>query len=148
MKVVRNLTIALAAYVALGLMLDASLGYFQPQSDSTVVLRSFDAEGGVQETVLHLLDDDGQLWVESGQWFRGWHDRVVANPDVELVRDGETAAYRAVPLDTPEALDRITQLMGRGDGIGYYLSRTLLLWAPIKPVRLDPKSPDNSREDP
>jgi hypothetical protein len=67
---------------------------------------------------------------------------VVANPEIELVLNGETLAYRAVPLDTPEALDKVTKLMGKGEGAGYTISRTMLLWAPIKPVRLDPKAPE------
>jgi hypothetical protein len=29
--------------------------------------------------------------------------------------------------------------MGKGQGAGYYIGRTMLLWAPIKPVRLDPR---------
>ena len=61
---------------------------------------------------------------------------------IELVLNGETLAYRAVPLDTPEALDKVTKLMGKGEGAGYTISRTVLLWAPIKPVRLDPKAPE------
>ena len=44
------------------------------------MLRSFDAAGGgAKDTVLSLLDDEGQLWIESGHWFRGWHHRVLAN---------------------------------------------------------------------
>ena len=131
--------IVFACYVVLGLSFDAALVYFQPQSETTAVLRTFDAEGNAQETVLHLLDDRGTLWVESGQWFRGWYHRVAANPDVELVRGGEVRAYRAVPTDTPEALDVVTKLMGKGDGIGYWVGRSILFFAPIKPVRLDPR---------
>jgi hypothetical protein len=32
--------------------------------------------------------------------------------------------------------------MGKGQGASYTLSRTMLLWAPIEPVRLDPRLPD------
>ena len=142
MKAMRIVAVIFAVYVGLGLSLDAAIGFFQPEMGSTVVLRSFDTDGNSQDTVLSLLDDDGQLWVESGHWFRGWYDRVVANPEIELVLNGETLAYRAVPLDTPEALDKVTKLMGKGEGAGYTISRTMLLWAPIKPVRLDPKAPE------
>ena len=142
MKIVRIAAWVLGVYVVLGLLLDGAIGWFQPQSEGTAVLRSFDADGEARDTVLSLLEeDDGTLWVESGHWFRGWYRRVEANPDVELVRDGEAGAYRAVPLDTPEALDRVTRLMGKGQGAGYWVGRTMLLWAPIKPVRLDPRGP-------
>ncbi|MCE2391866.1 MAG: hypothetical protein J4G09_10355 [Proteobacteria bacterium] len=141
MRIVKIAAWILGVYVVLGLVMDGAIGYYQPQSEGTAVLRSFDAEGQSHDTVLSLLEDDGTLWVESGHWFRGWYHRVRANPDVELIRDGEPGAYRAVPLDTPEAVDRVTRLMGKGAGAGYYIGRTMLLWAPIKPVRLDPREP-------
>ncbi len=144
MKAIRILAIVFGVYVALGLMIDSGIGYFQPQQPGTIVLRSFDESGAPQDTVLSLLDDDGQLWVESGHWFRGWYHRVVANPDIELLRDGQPSPYRAVPLDTPQALETVTRLMGKGSGAGYYIGRTMLLWAPIHPVRLDPRRPGTS----
>jgi len=138
MKIV---AIIFGGYLALGLIADTAIGFFQPESEGTAILRTFDASGQPEDTVLGLLDDEGQLWVESGHWFRGWYHRAVANPDVELVRGGETAAYRATPVDTPEAVDTVTRLMGKGSGAGYWIGRTLLLYAPIKPMRLDPRAP-------
>jgi hypothetical protein len=139
MRIVRIAAIVFGVYVLLGLTLDALIGHFQPEYERTAVLRTFDADGKPKDTVLALLDDGGQLWVESGHWFRGWYHRAVRNPEVELVRDGEVRPYRAVPLDTPEALDTVTRLMGKGQGAGYWVGRTMLLFAPIKPVRLDPR---------
>lgn len=140
MRIVRLLVILVVGYVALGLIADAAIGYFQPRSEGTAVLRTFDAAGGgAKDTVLSLLDDEGQLWVESGHWFRGWYNRVLANRDVELVRDGEAKPYRAVPVNTTEAVDTVLRLMGKGEHAGYWVGRALLLWAPIKPVRLDPR---------
>lgn len=142
MKFLRVLGILFGAYLALGLLIDSGIGFFQPQADGTVVLRSFDNAGLSSDTVLSLLRDEknaGQLWVESGHWFRGWYRAVQANPDIELDLDGETLPYRAVPVDTPEALENVLRLMGKGSGAGYYIGRTMLLWAPIKPVRLDPR---------
>ncbi len=140
MKIIRIAAIIIGIYVALGLALDGAIGYFQPQAGTTAVLRTFDEAGNPQETVLSLLDDDGTLWVESGHWFRGWYHRLLVNPEVELVRGGEVGAYRAVPVDTPEALERVTKLMGKGESAGYYVGRVMLLFAPIKPVRLDPRT--------
>jgi len=31
--------------------------------------------------------------------------------------------------------------MGKGTSARYWVGRALLLWAPIKPVRLDPRAP-------
>ena len=141
MKLLRILAIVLVAYVGLGLMFDSVIGSLQPQFDGTVVLRTYEpGGGGAKDTVLSLLDDDGQLWVESGHWFRGWYRRVQANNDVELTHNGQTAPYRAVPDESPETLAHVTDLMKRANGGGYYVARTMLLWAPIKPVRLEPKT--------
>ena len=141
MKIIRVVAVIIGIYVGLGLALDGAIGYVQPQSDVTVVLRTFDEAGNAQDTVLSLLDDDdGTLWVESGHWFRGWYHRLVANPKVELVRDGEVETYRAVPVDSAEAVERVTKLMGKGESAGYWVGRVMLLFAPIKPVRLDPRA--------
>lgn len=53
-------------------------------------------------------------------------------------------AYRAVPVATDEAVETVTRLMGRGQGAGYWMGRAMLLWAPIKPVRLDARPPSPS----
>ena len=143
MKIIRIAAILIGVYVGLGLALDGAIGYFQPQSETTAVLRTFDEAGNPRGTVLSLLDDDGTLWVESGHWFRGWYNRILSNPDVELVRGEKVGAYRAVPVDTPEALERVTKLLGKGDGAGYYLGRAMFLFAPIKPVRLDPRTAES-----
>ena len=139
MKVVRIAAILLAVYVVLGVSLDVAIGVFQPQQANPAVLRTYDANGRPHDTVLALHDDGGQLWVESGHWFRGWYHRLLSHPDVELTRGGQTKPYRAVPVDTPEAVAHLEKLMGRDAGARYTLMRAMLLFAPIKPVRLDPR---------
>jgi len=139
MKAIRIATMILGGYILLGLVLDGAIGYFQPESGQTAVLRTFDADGTAHDTVLGLLDDKGQLWVESGHWFRGWYHRLQANPNVELVHDSGATPYHAVPDDSAEAVETVTRLMGKGSGVGYWVGRTVLLWAPIKPVRLEPR---------
>jgi len=141
MRFLLRLVIVLAVvYVGLGLLADGLIGYFQPQSEATIVITTFDAEGA-HDTVLTLRDDDGQLWVESGHWFRGWYYRLLENPDVEVTfPDGRRESFTAVPVNTPEAIALMEKLMGKGDGYGYWIGRTILLFAPIKPVRLDPRA--------
>lgn len=140
MRVIRVLAIVLGVYLLLGLTADVLIGLFQPQNDGTVMIRTFD-DNGAHETVLSLRDDDGQLWVESGHWFRGWYHRAVANPEVELIRNGSAERYVAVPVNNPETVEHMTHLMGKGQGAGYWIGRAMLLFAPIKPVRLDPADP-------
>ena len=131
------------AYVALALLLDAFVGFSQPVLDpgsAEGVLHTFDERGRRYETRLAVHEDGDTLWIQSGHHFRGWYERLLDNPEVELVRDGEVRAYRAVPVDTPEAEARVVQLLKqRAGGVRFRLVRILLLFADIKPVRLDPR---------
>jgi hypothetical protein len=135
-KVVRVVLIALAVYVGVALVLDGMIAAFQPGSD---VIRTWDAEGRPHDRVLSVIEDGDTLWVQSGHHFRGWYHRLRANPDVELIRDGVAKPYRAVPLDDPETKAHLIGLMKLRSGAGYYIARALLLFAEIKPVRLDPR---------
>ena len=139
MEIVRWIAIVVGGYVVLALSLDGLIAYFQPEAGRTGVLRTFDEDGTARERVLSVFEDDGTLWVESGHYFRGWYYRVRANPEVELTQGGETKPYRAVALDTPEAQQHVIELMKQVGAIRYWLSRAMLLFAPIKPVRLDPR---------
>lgn len=140
MKLVARIGVVVAAVmVVLFLLFESAIGYFQPQDGTTAVLRSFDAEGQAHDRVLTLHEEAGQLWVESGHWFRGWYNRVLENPEVELIRDGEAQPFTAVPVHTPEAVELLAGKMKRlaRRPWVYPVVRTLCLWAPIKPVRLD-----------
>ena len=140
MKFLKIIAIIGVVAIAVGLILDGAVGHFQPEGDRTAVLRTFDEAGEPYERVLLLLDDDGQLWVESGHWFRGWYHQALADPNVVLIQDGQETPYVAVPVNTPEAVDEVTRLMGKGSDYRYWVGRTISLYAPIKPLRLDPIS--------
>jgi len=132
------------AFVLTALLFDAFVGAAQPELEagrSECVLYTLDADGNRIGTRLAVVDDpDGNTWVQSGHHFRGWYHRLRRNPDVELLRDGELLRYRAVALDTPEAKAHMRELLIDRTGIfGYYAIRTLLLFAEVKPVRLDPR---------
>lgn len=140
----RVTALVIAGFVVLVLALDGLAGLLQPAlgpSGAEGVLRTTDPEGVTQETRLAVFEDsDGVLWVQSGHHFRGWYERVRRNPDVEWVQDGVVAAYRALPLETPEAKQHVRDLIKEEVGtVGYYAIRTFLLFAEIKPVRLDPR---------
>ena len=145
MKIFRVLLSITLVYIALWVIIDSAIGYFQPQYDKTTVLRTYSSKGNAQagelsskDTVLVLLNDNGQLWVESGHWFRGWYNRVLENPDVALLSGDSLTYYTAVPVNTPEAVSLMTRLMGKGQGAAYWVGRAMLMFAPIKPLRLDP----------
>ena len=133
----------LGTYVALALAFDAFIGVTQLSLEpgrAEGVLRTFDDEGRVHESRMIVIDDGDTTWVQSGHHFRGWYHRLRRNPDVELIRGGEVLRYRAQPLDTPEARAHMKELLiERTGSFGYYAIRAVLLFAEVKPVRLDPR---------
>jgi len=145
-RILRTLALAAAGLVAVALGIDAIVGIAQPAFEPGAaegVLRTFDDDGKPHENRLVVVDDEGTLWIQSGHHFRGWYHRLLRHPDVELARDGEVRAYRAVPVDTPEAEARVESLLRRRNGaFRFHLIRALLLFADVKPVRLDPRDPE------
>jgi hypothetical protein len=139
----RTLALLVAGFVALAMGIDALVGIRQPVLQAGAaegILRTFDDQGNVDEKRLAVVDDGGTLWIQSAHQFRGWYHRLLRNPDVELIREGEVRAYRAVPLDTPETEARIQSLLKqRAGALRFYAIRTVLLFADVKPVRLDPR---------
>jgi len=142
-RIVRSVAVVLGAFVVLALGFDAFLGVTQLALEpgrAEGVLRTFDDEGKPHESRMIVIDDGETRWVQSGHHFRGWYHRLRRNPDVELLRDGELLRYRAVPLDTPEAKAHMKELLiARTGTFRYYAIRTVLLFAEVKPVRLDPR---------
>lgn len=143
-RAVRAGAFAVAGFAVVALLLDGLAGLVQPALDpggAEGVLRTTDEEGVTHETRLAVFDDEGgAVWIQSGHHFRGWYERIERNPDVELVRDGVVHPFRAVPLETPEAKEHVRRLIRERVGVvGFWAIRTFLLFAEIKPVRLDPR---------
>jgi hypothetical protein len=103
----------------------------QPGED-WLVIRSTDAEGS-KDTVVAGVESDGHLYAAANHWPRGWYNRVIENPDVEITRAGETAAYRAVPVVGDERV-RIAQ-----DYSLPWVIRLLTGFPPRSFLRLDPR---------
>ena len=57
---------------------------------------------GSRDAAVAGMENGGQLYVAANHWPRGWYDRAIENPDVEITRAGERAAYRAVPVTGEE----------------------------------------------
>ena len=146
MKKIAGIVVGLlAAFVVLALLFDAWVGASQPRLSPGAgegVLHTFDAEGARHDTRLAVVDDaEENVWVQSGHYFRGWYYRALENPAVEFTRGGETRPYTAVAIDTPESEALIVELFKQraGSPARFYIIRTILLFADIKPVRLDPR---------
>ncbi len=81
------------------------------EQGETVVLRTFDEHGEVEETRLWIVDFQGSPWLGAGGGrTRRWYQRLSAVPQVELVRRGVTACFRADPVPDPEVRDAVIDL--------------------------------------
>lgn len=143
MKLVKFVLVLVAVYLGLGLLFEAAIGHFQPDGGNAATLRTFDPDGTAHDRVLLLHEDNGQLWVESGHWFRGWYNRLLENPQVELVRGDDVSPFIAVPVDDARVVAMLTRKMGKGRDFRYWIARALSMFAPILPVRLDPPAGDS-----
>jgi hypothetical protein len=111
MKVVKILGIALLVYVGIVAAFESLIGWFQPASGSTLVITTFDSAGAAHDRVVSRLESEGQLYVAANHWPRAWYERALANPDVQVTVDGQTADYRAVPV-VAEEHDRVDREHG------------------------------------
>jgi hypothetical protein len=106
MKALKLVALALLGYVALVVLFESMLGFFQPQGGDTIVITSFDAEGDAHERVVSRLETGGSLYVAANHWPRAWYRRVLEHPDVLVEIDGGEGRYVAVPV-TPDEHDRV-----------------------------------------
>ena len=142
MKRAARITVAvLVGYVGLALAFDAFIGVSQiALGGPEGVLRTVDEKGQVHETRMIVLQDGDVTWVQSGHHFRGWYHRLVRNPEVELVVGDEVRPYRAAPLEDPASKANMKRLIEERVGrVRALVIRTILLFAEVKPVRLDPR---------
>lgn len=106
-------------------------------SDELVVLVTQDADGKAHETTLWIVEDGGRLWLRSGNPTSSWLARLRSHPAVELDRMGERASYRAVPVETGEARERVNALMAEKYGASNGLVELFENTSESVPVRLD-----------
>ena len=136
MKIVKILVALLLVYVAIVVIFESLLGYFQPEAEGTVVIATFDADGTEHRRVLTGLDSGERFYVAVNHWPRAWYRRALANPAVQLTRNGETSDFVAVPV-TGEELDSVRAEHPIPMGV-----RALMGFAPRRFLRLDPSPED------
>lgn len=139
-KAIRVVAALLSGFVVFVLVLDGFVGLSQPPlRGADGILRTFDADGTVHERRLALIDDGEQVWVASIHHFRQWYYRALDNPEVELLRNGKTRSYRAIPVDTPESKAFIEETFHERTGSAiYYFIKAARLFAELKALRLEP----------
>lgn len=101
-KPLKVVVILLISYALLVALFESSLGYFQPESASTLQIATVDADGAVNQRILARLESGGQLYVAANHWPRAWYREALANPAVELTLENEQGSYIAVPVEDAE----------------------------------------------
>ena len=138
-RLIKFLAIALVAYTLVVVVFESLLGYFQPQSEQTLTLTTFDGEA--HDRVLTELTSGGQSYVAVNHWPRAWYHRALDNPNVRVTRNGETADYVAVMISGEER-DRVAADHPLG-----LVIKILTGFPPRHFLRLDPQ-PSPASSDP
>jgi len=141
-KTILILTILLGSYLFVGLLFGGTVRYLQPEDGGTAVLITFDSDHSAYETVVRPVEDgNGRIWILSGLWFRSWYNRALATPAVKLQRNETSISYRAIPVEDSEEIEKVLTLR-RGDAstTGVFLYQALLLFAPVKILKLEASS--------
>jgi hypothetical protein len=126
----------LAVGTIVGLVLVGVATFVAGERTEVVVLRTTDAAGAVHDTKMWCVDHAGAPWVRVANAERHWYQRLVAHPDVELVRQGETSSRVAHP-DAARRLE-LDQVFATKYGLVDFWYGALLRRGPI-PIRLDPR---------
>jgi len=124
--------------VVLGLALSAfALQLIASESGEVVVLETQDGDG-IARTRLWVVEDDGRLWLRSGGGSSLWYQRLIAEPNITLEREGLRGSYLAQP--EPDRVHRINALMAAKYGwrdtvVGWFVGDR----STDVPVRLEPQ---------
>ena len=118
-------------------LLVAAGSYLAGEQIEVVALRTLDDEGHAHDTKLWIVDYQGRPWVRSARPTLSWVERIRANPRIELVRNGETAAYTAAIVETADEKRAIDEAIAAKYG---WVDRwyEFLVRHETIPIRLDP----------
>jgi len=133
MQGVKILAILVMVYIGVIVAFESMIGYFQPSSQSTLVITTTDTEGAAHARVVARLVSDGKLYVAANHWPRAWYHQALANPEVMVALPAEAPrSYRAVPVTGAEHEQVAT------DNPASFGFRLLTGFPPRYFVRLDP----------
>lgn len=127
------IVIVLLVYVGIVAVFESLLGYVQPEAPGTVVITTTNDDGEQHDRVLSGLTSDGKFYVAVNHWPRAWYRHALANPAVQVKREGATAEYTAVPVVGAER-DQVA-----ADNPTGFVFRLLTGFPPRHFLRLDPR---------
>jgi len=141
MKMLKALAIVLGAYLAVVVAFESLVGFMGKRQaergiesgEQWLVITTTGADGHPNKTVIGGVESDGHLYVSANHWPRGWYNRAMEHPDVEITRAGETKSYLAVQV-AGEERERVA-----ADYRLPWVVRFLSGFPPRSFVRLDPR---------
>lgn len=126
--------VVLLCYVALVVLFESMLGYFQPQAGNTIAITVYSDEGEAHQRIVSLLNSNDSMYVAVNHWPRAWYRQARANPDIDVTMDGNTEPYRAVFVENDSEYDRV-----QADNPTGIVFRFLTGFPPRYFFRLDPR---------
>ncbi len=130
-KIIKATLIVLVAYIGIVVLFESSLGFFQPEAGNTIVITTFDNEGGSYQRVVSLLQSGGTEYVAVNHWPRAWYRRVRDNGRIHKTQDGLETVHQGVIVSGAE-YDRV-----QADNPTGFVFRLLTGFPPRYFVRLD-----------
>ena len=107
MKILKILSISLVViYIGLVILFESWLGYSQPSNANSLVITTFDDQEA-KDRVLSAVNNNEKLYVSANHWPRAWYQKVLANPDVQVMIDGKTRDYTAVEVTASNEAVRV-----------------------------------------
>ncbi len=113
---------------------------YAAESGEVVVLTTQDSDRNPIETRLWIVDHEGYQYLRAGNEIAGWYQRLLADTEVEVVRNGDGAVYTAVPdASKTEAIHRLmAEKYGWADSyIGTIFPRDNAMAIRLEPVEAE-----------
>ena len=102
MRIGKIVGIILLIYVAIVVIFESLLGYYQPSPDGTIVITTTNTDGVNADRVLANFSVAGTLYVAANHWPRAWYRQATTNPRMNVSYEGEKIEYRVIPVEGEE----------------------------------------------
>ena len=103
--------------IALIVLAFGALTWAALEMQEVVVIRTGSADGSVRETRIWIADEDGSWWLEAASAESPWYRDVLANPSVEIVREGRMLRASVIPEPGEDGHRKIRRLFRQKYGL-------------------------------
>jgi hypothetical protein len=110
------------------------------ESGGVAVVETSHIDGGLRQTHVWFIEDEGEIWLEAGTAGNGWYRDVLADPNLVLSVDGESSEWAAQPVDDDDRQRWLRAALRERYGVrdawvGIFIDSTQTI-----PVRLEDRS--------